>query len=73
MEAKSLPCIACKLIKVTNKVSIKHIFFHKKKMKVYLATQLLSNSVADAIDIWTKEFDDTVPNQGARDQEEEAN
>ena len=42
-------------------------------MKVYLATQLLSNSVADAIDIWTKEFDDTVPNQGARDQEEEAN
>ena len=56
MEAKSLPCIACKLIKVANKVSIEHIFFHKKKMKVYLATQLLSNSVADAIEFCNKDL-----------------
>lgn len=34
---------------LANKLRKQHIFFHKQKMKVKLATQLLSQSVADAL------------------------
>lgn len=34
-----------------NKIKDKHIHFHKQKMKVKLASQLLSNSVADALEV----------------------
>lgn len=37
---------------LANKISKSHILFQKQKMKVKLATQLFSNSVADALEYW---------------------
>jgi hypothetical protein len=37
-------------IKAANKISLNHVNFHKHKMKVKLAAQILSKSVADALD-----------------------
>ena len=42
---------------LANKVGTEHIHYHKKKMKVYLATQLLSNSVADAVQFCDKDLE----------------
>ena len=36
---------------LANKLRLKHIQYHRQKMKVYLATQTISNSVANAIEI----------------------
>jgi len=37
-------------IRAANKISVNHVNFHKHKMKVKLAAQVLSKSVADALD-----------------------
>lgn len=37
-------------LKLANKLSSTHVYFHGKKMNVRLATQVLSSSVADSID-----------------------
>jgi hypothetical protein len=37
-------------IRAANKISVNHVNFHKHKMKVKLAAQVFSNSVADALD-----------------------
>ena len=41
---------------LANKINKQHVQFSKKKMKVYLATQVLSNSVADAIEFCDKDL-----------------
>ena len=41
---------------LANKITKEHVQFSKKKMKVYLATQVLSNSVADAIEFCDKDL-----------------
>lgn len=51
---------------LANKLSKQHIFFFKQKMKVKLATQLLSQSVADALkfcknNLQLKEFSESDP------------
>ena len=38
-------------LKYANKITSRHINFHKQKMKVKLAAQLLSSSVAVALDV----------------------
>lgn len=39
-------------LKIASKLSPKHLQFQKHKMKVSLAAQTLSSSVADAIESW---------------------
>jgi hypothetical protein len=41
---------------LANKITKEHVQFSKKKMRVYLATQVLSNSVADAIEFCDKDL-----------------
>ena len=43
---------------LANKLTKDHINFHKKKMKVYLATQVLSNSVADSLQFCAETLED---------------
>ena len=43
-------------LNLANKINKQHVQFSKKKMKVYLATQVLSNSVADAIEFCDKDL-----------------
>ena len=44
-------------VKFGNKLSSKHIHYHRYKMKVRLATQTLRSSVADAIEYLQKSGD----------------
>ena len=45
-------------IRGANKVSVHHVNFHKHKMKVKLAAQVLSKSVADALDFLRADCND---------------
>jgi len=44
-------------LRAGNKLTKRHVNFEKQKMKVYLATQTLSTSVADAIDACREDFE----------------
>ena len=52
-------------LRLSNKLTSRHILFHKQKMKVSLATQLFSSSVAKAlrtmIDIGDRRFEGCLP------------
>lgn len=39
-----------------NKITYQHVNYHNNKMKVKLAAQVLSNSVADSLDYWRTRF-----------------
>lgn len=43
-------------LNLANKIKKPHMFFQKQKMKVKLATQLFSSSVADALEYWRSEL-----------------
>ena len=43
---------------LANKLSRDHINYHRKKMKVYLATQVLSKSVADSLQFCEESLED---------------